>query len=457
MLPARPDNAIELRRLVRESIGDAKSDRWFGTQTCVSFDGSIVAVHAATSYLLKHLQRHYHNLLTEIGTQLVGKPIELHWNVDETLASVAAPATKTATQSHATAIAAEPDSKRKTGPHDLGRFVVGDCNRVPFNATEMLAKMPLGMTDIMVLFGPVGSGKTHLLEGMAAKVRSGKSVRTMTINGPTFGNLFKQAMSEYSTASFRQRFQSVDLLCVDDLDFFESKKSFQDELLQLIERIQARGGTVVVTASLHPKMLTGLSDVLVSRLVSGPVCRIEKPSQSVRRQVAAVRAKSLEADITADAVRYAADRFSTSVREVIGAVNTLHTHTMASGERITLAKARQVLTSLERDVAKVVRIAEIEAAVARLFGLPPMEMRSARRSRTVSQPRQVAMYLARKLTNEAYKEIGSHFGGRNHSTVMAAERQVRKMLDKHDVLKIGFQEMPVDEVVARLEEQIRVG
>lgn len=461
MLPERQDNSIELLRRVRTAVGEIKAERWFGAQTRLSCGDDRVDVHAATTYLLKFLQQKYAELIAETASDLVGNSVKLSWEVDETLAvgtsSENDGGSKATQQVERTAPEKSGSARSGRGTLELDGFLVGGCNRVAFNAAELIASRPLGTTGAMVFFGPVGSGKTHLLEGIASRIRGQRTARVMTMKASDFGNQFKQAMAEYSTASFRQRFNSVEVLCIDDVDFFESKRSFQDELLQTIERLEARGGTVIVTGSLHPRMLTGLSDPLISRLLSGPVCRIEAPSQELRRQVASARAKFLEADITADAVRYAADRFVGSVREVIGAINTLHAHAVSHGERMTLSKARSHLVSLERDAAQVVRIADIEAAVAKLFGLPASEMRSTRRSRSISQPRQVAMYLSRKLTNGAYKEIGEHFGGRNHSTVMAAERNVSKMLTSQASMKIGFQDLPVSEIVARLEEQIRVG
>lgn len=455
MLPERQDISTELCRMVRAEIGEVKANRWFGAQTDLSIDGDRVSVRASTSFLLKFLQQRYASLITECARKLTEAAVTIEWTVDESLAP-ADPRTETAKSQSSSAKLATAKSGR--GSHfDLGNFMVADCNRVAFNAAELISSQPMGTTGAMVFFGPIGSGKSHLLEGIAGRVRAAKLARVMTIKAADFGNQFKQAMAEYATASFRQRFSSVDVLCIDDIDFFESKRSFQDELLQTIERLEARGGTVLVTASVHPRMLTGLSDSLVSRLLSGPVCRIESPSQELRRAVAAARVKALELDITPDAVRYAADRFVGSVREVIGAVNTLHTQVAPFEGKVTLAAARKHLTSLERDAVQVVRISDIELAVAKLFGLQPTEMRSTRRSRTVSQPRQVAMYLSRKLTNGAYKEIGDHFGGRNHSTVMAAERNINKMLRAHSTMKIGFQDLPVSEIVARLEDQIRVG
>lgn len=466
MLPEWQDQTIELCALLRSKIGATKSDRWFGAQTRLQFSDNRLEVRAATKYLVSFLQTRYADLLKQLSAEVVGSPVSLDWEVDESLAA-APPVTAESDDSTVTKAGygdhSQSSRSRRAGtragrgPFDLGSFVVGDCNRVAYDAASLIASRPLGTTSTMAFFGPVGSGKSHLLEGVAARIRADRSARVMCVKASEFGNQFKQAMAEYSTAAFRQRFNSVEVLCIDDIEFFESKRSFQDELLQTIERLEARGGTVVTTSSVHPKMLTGLSDPLISRLLSGAICRIELPTRELRHSIAVELVKSLEANIRPEALGYIADRFVASVREVVGAVYTLNARAMSVGKAVTLSDARSHLTALERDSVQVVRLADVEAAVAKLFGLQTTEIRSTRRSRSISQPRQVAMYLSRKLTRGAYKEIGDYFGGRNHSTVMAAERNINKMLKNQSTMKIGFQEMPLSEIVARLEDQIRVG
>ncbi len=145
------------------------------------------------------------------------------------------------------------------------------------------------------------------------------------------------------------------------------------------------------------------------------------------------------------------------MRELEGALNFLETYGLMTGKTITHSIARNVLADIERDCVRIVRVAEVEQAVCRLFSIGPNDLRSPRRTRTVSQPRMLAMYLSRKMTQAAYTEIGEHFGGRNHSTVMSAEKRVRFLLEANATVKAGNQDWKLGDLLASLEQQLLTG
>jgi chromosomal replication initiator protein len=145
------------------------------------------------------------------------------------------------------------------------------------------------------------------------------------------------------------------------------------------------------------------------------------------------------------------------VRELIGALNCLETHYHMTRQRIGVAAARQILADLERDCVRVVTMADVEQSVCRVFGIDAGELKSSRRDRTVSQPRMLAMFLSRKLTRAAYREIGKYFGGRNHSTVKAAEQRVIQWIKKDSPVKIASQSWPMEQLLEAIEQQLQAG
>jgi chromosomal replication initiator protein len=195
----------------------------------------------------------------------------------------------------------------------------------------------------------------------------------------------------------------------------------------------------------------------VSRLLSGLVCRIEAPDLSCRRALAQQRAQTLRLNADDAVLEFVAQRFTNNAREIIGAINCLQTYQGLTGKRIGVAAARSVLANLERDCLRIVRIADVEAAVCRLFKVTPDELKSASRTQTLAQPRMLAMYLARRMTQSPYSEIGRYFGGRDHATVMSAERKITGLIKSAGQLRVASEEWTVEEVVRSLEQQILAG
>jgi len=340
---------------------------------------------------------------------------------------------------------------------DLNDFIAGPANQLALTAALQVCEQPGGYNPL-VLHGGVGIGKTHLLEGIYRRMRARyPSFRVVFLSAESFANYFTQALRDRTLASFRQRFRGVDVLMIDDVDFLDGKRVIQEEFLHTIRQLESHGRQVALTADRHPRLLTRLSEELVTRFMSGIVCRLESPDVDTRRTIVARKAARLTVRITDDAIEFIVQRFALSVRELEGALNFLENYGQATGKTINLAVARTVLADLDRDCTRIVRVAEVEQAVCRLFSIGPNELRSPRRNRTVSQPRMLAMYLARKMTQAAYTEIGEHFGGRNHSTVMSAEKRVRTLLEGDATVRAGSQEWKLGDLLASLEQQLLTG
>lgn len=341
---------------------------------------------------------------------------------------------------------------------DLADFVTGPCNQLAMTAAVQICEQPGGRYNPLVIFGGVGTGKTHLLEGIYRRLRAFQPrIRAMFLSAETFANFFTQSLRERSLPSFRQRFRSVDALIVDDVDFLDGKRVIQEEFLHTIKQLESHQRQIVLSADRHPRLLTKLSDELVTRFIAGLVCRLEPPDLATRRAIIARKAARLGDRVAEEALEFVAQRFKTSVREMEGALNCLETYGSMIGKTVSLSAARQVLADLDRDCVRAVGLAEVETAVCEVFAVHGDELRSQRRSRSVSQPRMLAMYLARRMTPAAYSEIGEHFGGRNHSTVMSAEKRVRKMLASDTSLRVAAQTWKISDLVKSLEQQLMTG
>jgi chromosomal replication initiator protein len=203
--------------------------------------------------------------------------------------------------------------------------------------------------------------------------------------------------------------------------------------------------------------LSKVSDELTTRFLSGMVCRVENPDRETRKKIVEARAARLDAEISSEACGYVAQRFTNNVRELIGALNCLETYFHLTKQRVGISAARHVLADLERDCVRIVRMADVEQAVCRFFGIEAGDLKSSRRDRTVSQPRMLAMFLARRHTQAAYREIGKYFGGRNHSTVKAAEQRVGEWIAEQSTVKVASQSWSMEQLLEALEQQLQAG
>jgi len=246
------------------------------------------------------------------------------------------------------------------------------------------------------------------------------------------------------------------MLLVDDIDFLNGKSGIQEEFLHTFGQLASHDRQIVVAADRHPRLLD-VCEELTTRFMSGLACRLEAPDAETRRRIAASHAARLSVGISDDAISFVADRFTSNIRELEGALNCLSTWADMTGKTVTASAARHVLAGLEQDCRRLIRMTDIETVVCQAFGVRPQDLKSSSRSPVFTRPRMLAMYLARKHIHAPYREIGRHFGGRNHSTVVAATKRVRSWLESETTLTIASHRWQVGALIEFLEAELRAG
>ncbi len=452
--------------VVRSSVGERTFQHWFEGRTAYRVEAEVLTIAVASPFLLQWMQGRLRAPLNDAAVRLLGPAgrceLEVDRAISPTTAEVAVAGPLPIAGSTATAATAESEPPSGILRHrrfaSLDDFITGDSNQLAFVAARQIAANPGRKYNPFFVHGPAGTGKTHLLEGIYREVRRlFPDSQVLYLTAEAFINYFVAAQRERAMPGFRQRFRNVDVLLLDDIDFLDSKRGTQEELLHTLTQLQSHGRQVVVSADCHPRMLSNLRDELTTRFTAGLVCRLEAPDASLRQEFVTRKAVSLPAEFTRDALAFVARKFKSNLRELGGALNSLDTHFSATGERITLTVARRVLGALEREYQRIVSISDIETAVGATFGVTTRELRSNSRERRISRPRMLAMFLARRHTQAAYQEIGRHFGNRNHSTVISAERKVREWIEGGSELRVASQTWRADELVDMLEEKLLVG
>ncbi|MCF8479455.1 MAG: chromosomal replication initiator protein DnaA [Rhodospirillum sp.] len=308
-------------------------------------------------------------------------------------------------------------------------FVVGKPNEFAYAAAKRVAESDQVAFNPLFLYGGVGLGKTHLMHAIARHAReSNPARRVIYLSAEQFMHRFIRALRQQDTLSFKEQFRSVDVLMVDDIQFISGKDSTQEEFFHTFNALVDQGSQIVLSADKSPNDLENIGARLRSRMASGLVADIHPTTYELRLGILESKAEQLGASVPEKVLEFIAHKITTNGREVEGALIRLVAHAQLVGRSLNLETAQEVLHDLLRSYDKRVTVDEIQKKVAEHFKIRLADMHSARRSRSVARPRQVAMYLSKQLTSRSLPEIGKNFGGRDHTTVMHAVRKVEELI-----------------------------
>jgi chromosomal replication initiator protein len=312
-------------------------------------------------------------------------------------------------------------------------FVVGSGNRMAHAAAMAVAEAPAERYNPLFLYGGSGLGKTHLLHaiGHAAR-RSGLTVRYVT--SETFTNDLISSIRSQSQENFRNKYRSVDVLLMDDVQFIAGKESTQEEFFHTFNALHGANKQIVLTSDRAPKMMVTLEDRLRSRFEWGLMTDIAPPDLETRMAILLHKVASLNTDVPPDVIEFVAKQIQSNVRELEGALTRLIATSEMTGRQITVQFARDTLADLVGKRAHITPSQVIET-VAKYYSISVPEMVSPSRNKELVQPRQVAMYLIRQETDASLPEIGGLLGGRDHTTILHGVERVKERLEAEEQLR----------------------
>jgi chromosomal replication initiator protein len=308
-------------------------------------------------------------------------------------------------------------------------FVVGKANEVAATAARTLATSPAVSFNPLFIHGGTGRGKTHLLHAIGhAFLSRHRGARVVSMSAEKFMVEFIRALKENDTIGFKQRLRNADLLLIDDVQFIAGKDSTQEEFFHTMNEIITAGRRLVITSDRAPQDLDGIAPRILSRLSWGLVADINSADYELRFNIIVAKLEALPGvDMPRPVIDFLARRVTSSIRELEGALNRIGAYAMMTGRAIDVAFVEEVLANVLRANQRRISIDEIQTQVAEHYRIRKAEMTSARRAREVARPRQVAMYLSKQLTPKSLPDIGRRFGGRDHTTVIHAVRQIEKL------------------------------
>lgn len=426
-----------VRASLRESAGQRLFEQWLKPIELVEDgDADTVRLTLPTPFAANWVRNHYADrLLFEFRSALPdvrSVSIETR-DAERGVAVLAVPPVESAAAPSAPARPAAEPAERPAldGRSTFDRFVVDASNRVAFNAARALAEPGEPRFSPLYLHSGTGLGKTHLMHAIGhAFLSHTPDATVLCMSAERFMFDFVSAMRARDTYAFKARLRGADLLLIDDLQFIAGKDATQEEFFHTVNEVMAAGKRIVISADRCPQALDGVEPRLVSRLGLGLVADIRAPEPGLRRAVLERRVEDLGTPVPADVVDLLADRIGSSIRELEGAFNRVVAYAQLSGVAVDVDFAVATLGDSLRGAQRRVTIDEIQKLVSKHFDLKPLDLVSARRARAVARPRQIAMYLAKRLTTRSLPEIGRKFGGRDHSTVIHAVRKIEELRDQ---------------------------
>jgi chromosomal replication initiator protein len=309
-------------------------------------------------------------------------------------------------------------------------FVVGKPNEFAHAAARRVAESENVPFNPLFLYGGVGLGKTHLMHAIAWQIRKRKPNRkVLYLSAEQFMYRFIRALRYKDTMAFKEQFRSVDVLMIDDIQFIcGNKDSTQEEFFHTFNALVDQNRLIIISADKSPSDLEGMEERLRSRLGWGLVADIHPTTYELRLGILQAKIDSGRLKVPPKVVEFLAHKITSNVRELEGALNRIVAHADLVGRPVTIETTQDLLRDLLRANDRRVTIDEIQRKVADHFMMKPAEMHSDRRARAVARPRQIAMFLAKQLTQRSLPEIGRKFGGRDHTTVMHAVKKVEELM-----------------------------
>ncbi len=418
-----------IRARMRGEFGETAFQSWLKPLICKDFQDGIVHLSVPTRFMKNWIETQYGGRLLELwraeNPSVTGMEIVHAGERDQASSSrpvPEAPAPDSKAQSDAS-ISAPLDPRFR-----FDNFIVGKPNELAFAAARRVAEADNVPFNPLFLFGGVGLGKTHLMHAIASHIRqSSPEKRILYLSAEKFMYQFIRALRYKDTMAFKEQFRSVDVLMIDDVQFIAGKENTQEEFFHTFNALVDQNRQVVISADKSPAELEGIEDRMKSRLGWGLVAEIHSTTYELRLGILQSKAEQMRADIPAKVLEFLAHKITSNVRELEGALNRLVAYANLVGRSITLETTQEVLHDLLRANDRRVTIEEIQKRVAEHFNVRLSEMHSARRSRSIARPRQIAMYLSKQLTARSLPEIGRKFGGRDHTTVMHAVKKVDEL------------------------------
>lgn len=395
-------------------------ETWFKPTKPISLDGNVLTVEVPNDFAREWLESRYASLLASTIRDLIEEEIELRFVTPEKKE-----ASKVNTAAPQTVQLSSLNPK-----YSFESFVVGESNRFAHAASLAVAEAPGKAYNPLFIYGGVGLGKTHLMQAVGHFVlKSHSDYRVVYVSSEKFTNELINAIRFNRTPQFRDTYRNVDVLLVDDIQFFAGKESTQEEFFHTFNTLYESGRQIVISSDRPPKEIPTLEDRLRSRFEWGLITDIQAPDLETRIAILRKKASTEGWHLPNDVIVNIADQINSNIRELEGALIRIIAFASFHNKQVTLEMANEVLKDvISSSKTQRVTIPLIQQAVAEYFNIEIEDLKAKRRTKNVTFPRQIAMYIIRELTDYSLPKIGEEFGGRDHTTVIHSYEKIQNSI-----------------------------
>ena len=417
----------ELKTTYQKDLSPASYNTWIETANPRSLDQSQLVVEVPSKIHKEYWEKNLTTKIVEVGYMLTGKEIiprfvtgeEVEQEVVEEIKSPKIPV-------------ANPIKKAMLNPkYTFDTFVIGKGNQMAHAAALVVAEDPGSIYNPLFFYGGVGLGKTHLMHAIGHQMLlSEPDAKVKYVSSETFANDFINSIQNKTAEEFRQEYRNVDLLLVDDIQFFAEKEATQEEFFHTFNALYNEGKQFVLTSDRLPNEIPKLQERLVSRFAWGLSVDITPPDLETRTAILRKKAAAERLEIPDDTLSYIAGQIDSNIRELEGALVRVQAFAAMNSEDISTSLAADALKTLKSGKGHPqLSILQIQEEVAKYYHIQLKDLKGKKRVKSIVVPRQIAMYLARELTDSSLPKIGAEFGGKDHTTVIHAHEKIQQLME----------------------------
>lgn len=413
----------ELKDSYKNDLNPASYDAWVGTAKPLSLAHNQLTVEVTSDLHKRYWEKHLAAKIVEIGFKVTGDEImPLFVTPDE------APPVSIVEKEEPPKM--ETTKRAMLNPkYTFDTFVIGKGNQMAHAAALVVAEEPGSIYNPLFFYGGVGLGKTHLMHAIGHQMLAiNPQAKVKYVSSETFANDFINSIKNKTSEEFRQEYRKVDLLLVDDIQFFADKEATQEEFFHTFENLYNDNKQIVLTSDRLPNEIPKLQERLVSRFAWGLSVDITPPDLETRTAILRKKAQAENLEIPDDTLSYIAGQIDSNIRELEGALVRVQAFATMNSADITTSIAADALKSLKGTSNSQLSISKIQDEVAKFYHIQLKDLKGKKRVKTIVVPRQIAMYLAREMTESSLPKIGAEFGGKDHTTVIHAHEKISQLM-----------------------------
>ena len=434
---------------------------WFDELEPIDLAGGLLQIKTTSSMFQKYLQRHCVTPFTEAAQQVTGQLVAVRF----VNGPMSRPRTQQKPQPPSNPVVTSPAVSGSSDPYDLAadqmvlspdysfqNFVTGPNTKLAYAACQAVAQQPGEAYNPLFIHGGVGLGKTHLLQAICQCILQRRpQTKFLYVSCDAFVTQFIECVGKNKMLDFRKRYRPLDVLVIDDIHCLAKKDDTQEEFFHTFNELYQNKRQIVLSSDAPPGDIPDVEQRLISRFGCGLVAHVSRPGYETRIGILRAKADLRGIDVPEDVLNFMATKVDTNARELEGAINTVQGYAALQERPIDLSLAREALGETQvAPRANQVTIQIIIDVVKEFYGVRLSDLQSPRRHKSITEPRQICMWLARKRTGFSLEEIGEHFGGRDHSTVLHSIRTVDDRIQKDTVYARQIEQL--DEAVQRNQE-----